>query len=140
MRVVHEPQPGRGEGLENLDERMRRVAHAHDLAQRKQTSELRRERRGRRERDAAAGDRIFYLAMRARRLDAELRKNLGARDAAWVGVDAMHQHRHAFAREQEREQRHEVRLFARAVVAWNRDGEMLAVVYVHRLERRVRGG
>ena len=137
MRVVHEPQARLRKRLENLDERMRRIAHAHDPAQRQEPRELRRERRDRRERQPARREAVLDFIVRRGVLDAQFREDLGARHAARIVDDAVHQHRHAFAGEQHRQQRREVRLLARAVVARDRyrSRVVAAVLDVQRLER-----
>ena len=117
MGVRHQAQCRAFERLQDFDDGMGRVAHAQDAAQRQLVGQRRRQGFDGHEGRAARGKGVLQLGAGAGLGQAHLAEDFGGGHAARVGAHAVHQRRHAFARQQQRQQRRQVGQLARAVVA-----------------------
>ncbi|MCY1369567.1 hypothetical protein D9M69_566140 [compost metagenome] len=97
---------------------MRRVAQAHRAAHVEQALEARAQHLGGHKSQRTRGERRH--AGRGR--DAEFGEHAGGEHALVFGGGAVHQHRHAVARQQQGQQGREHRQFARTVVAGQHHG------------------
>ena len=105
-------------GVHELDQAVRRVAQADDLAHLEQALQARTQQAGRHEAHLAGLQRLDRMVSG----HAQQRQHGGRGHAPAFGRRAMHQHRQALARQQQRQQRGQHRQLARAVVAGQHHG------------------
>ena len=107
--------------VSQLGQRVRAVAHTQPPAHGQLPVELGRQYPGRHKSHLASIQPLLGLFQAIARGDAEFGKHLRRRDALRIGQRAMHQHRQAFACQQQRQQWRQVCLPPGAVVAGNHD-------------------
>ncbi len=105
---------------------MRRIAHAQNTPHRQQARHLRRQRADIHEHRLPRRKPARRVCGIGCRCQSQRLENFGAGHAARVPAHAMHQHRHALARQQQRQQRRQVGDPARTVVTRDNHRRVIA--------------